>query len=89
MSDVRGQVVLVRGGEGQPLVRRVWDADDSEVTVCTEPAFHQLEGGDASAVTETVTKEDVFVYDREASIILESGGGGIEWSSQIPWQEQN
>ena len=89
MSEVRGQVVLVRGGEGQPLIRRVWDSAESEVIVCTEPAFHQLEGGDASALTDTVPKEDVFLYDREASIILESGGGGIEWSSQIPWQEQD
>ena len=89
VSDVRGQVVLVRGGEGQALVRRVWDSGESEVIICTEPAFHRLEGGDSSALTETVPKTDVFVYDREASIILESGGGGIEWSSQIPWQDES
>ena len=89
MSDVRGQVVLVRGGDGHPLVRRVWDADESEVTVCTEPAYQQLEGGDASAPTETVARDDVYVYDREAAIILESGGGEIEWSIQSPWQEHD
>ena len=87
MSDVRGQVVLVRGKDGHPLVRRVWDVDESEVIVCTEPAYQQLEGGDASAPTTSVARDVVYVYDREAATILESGGGEIEWSAQSPWRD--
>src|SRR5438876_3401727 len=64
--QMKGEAVVVRAFQGEPLICRVWEATAEKVYVCSEDNFAQLSAGDEGRSPVGVPREDVFCYDNTA-----------------------
>jgi hypothetical protein len=60
---MRGDTVIVRDYKGRPGVRRVWEADQNIVFVCSEERFKRLANNEDEWPATGLPREDVFCYD--------------------------
>ncbi len=77
---MRGDVVLVRGFNGKPLKRRVWDVGDGLVYVTNDEHFERLTAGKPALEPIGFPQEDVFRNTATESLV-----DPIDWSSLDPW----
>jgi hypothetical protein len=62
-ESIRGDIVIVQEQGGSPLVRRVWDANDQAVFVCSEERYNDLLNEKDNRYPMGFPREYVFEYD--------------------------
>lgn len=60
---VRGDLILVRDDDGQPLVRRLWSSNRAAAYVCNVEQFELLSEGASSSAPVGFPWEDAFEFD--------------------------
>ena len=88
---MRGDTVIVRAYRGEPLMRRVWDADTRLVYLCSERQFQGLWRGELRVLPPLgFPREDVFVYDAALLAELEERWqtDPTVWDRATAWQTE-
>ena len=78
---MRGELVVIKDISGNPLVRRVWEADRRAVYVTDEKGFACLQAGE-DLLPVGFRREDVFVY--KPGIEKEISDGRLSWDKLTP-----
>jgi hypothetical protein len=75
---IKGQVVVCKDVIGLPIVRVVWDSNDSLVFIHTREQFDLRMSGEAHLEPVGFPKEDVFVMDEDVLADAKRSG-------ELPW----
>jgi hypothetical protein len=78
---MKGTLVLIRGFEGRPMVRKVWDIGKAVVYVTDDKNYELLVNNAGGIAPIGVPKEDVFEYDEKVI----KNPARIEWEQLIRW----
>lgn len=60
---MRGETVIVRAYGNEPLLRKVWDADNEVVFICSDENFDALTAGRPALNPVGFHRQNVFHYD--------------------------
>lgn len=88
---MRGDVVIVQEYGGRPLIRRVWDATDKAVFVCSEERYNALLSGEDEQHPIGFPREYVYEYDDSKAVTLGSlwKVDPSVWQSLAHWEGHN
>ena len=79
---MRGTIVIARAFGGVALVRRVWEAANGLVYLCSDAEFDKLQAGREALPPIGFPASDVFVYEAQAI----KDKGGVKWANLKPWK---
>ena len=79
---MRGTVVIARAFGGVGLVRRVWEAANGLVYLCSDAEFDKLQAGREALPPIGFPASDVFVYEAKAL----QKNGAVDWATLKQWR---
>jgi hypothetical protein len=79
---MRGTVVIARAFGGEALVRRVWEAANGLVYLCSDAEFEKLQKGSDALPPIGFPASDVFVYEADAL----KQQGIVKWADLKQWK---
>ena len=82
---MRGAIVIARAFGGVALVRRVWEATNGLVYLCSDAEFDKLNGGREALPPIGFPAGDVFAYDAAAL----SQNEPPQWERLRQWEPYN
>lgn len=85
---MRGEFVMVRAFRGEPLIRRIWDADEDGAQIVSDERFKALVAGDESLFAIWFPKGDLFHFNptvAKAIIQKFQENGEADWEQLTPW----
>lgn len=85
---MRGTLVILRAYLGQPIVRKVWDANERVVYITNDEYFERLMAGADAPLPVGFPIDDVFQYDPELAGSLEIlyQSGAWDWGKLKKWR---
>lgn len=84
---MKGEFVIVRAFGDEPLVRRVWGADQDVVAITDAVQLQRLMSG-GSGLTVYFRREDVFEYEPKAASKMQrlfKTGRKVDWRALQRW----
>jgi hypothetical protein len=85
---MRGEKVIVRAFDGEPLVRLIWEVSPKAVYICSEEGYQRLLAGEPW-IPIGFPKNDVFQYDPVIAERLKQirRDDPAMWENVPPWEE--
>lgn len=88
---MRGDYVIVRAFDGEPLLRVIWRVTPTTIEICDAPGYRKLRSGQRW-LPIGFPRSDVFPYDAATLAMLEQdwqnyGTHPAVWDGLSPWQE--
>jgi len=79
---MRGNIVIIRTYGDVPLVRRVWDEDDSTIYITNDEQFQLLNEGKEALEPIGFPREDVFKYTPDLAAAMDQlvKSGKWDWN---------
>lgn len=83
---MKGDIVIVRTYGGVPLIRRVWEEDESGVYITDDVQLKRLLAGGYAIQPIGFPREDVFRFDPELAAKMDqfSKRGDWDWNRLTP-----
>jgi hypothetical protein len=82
-TSKRGEVVILREFNGNPIVGRVWACVPGAVLINDDQNFSLRERGELALGPVGFPVEDVFRYEEQAITKLQTGE--VDWSAMESW----
>jgi hypothetical protein len=82
---MRGNIVIIRTYGDVPLVRRVWDEDDSAIYITNDEQFQLLTQGKEALQPVGFPREDVFQYNPDLAAVMDQlvKSGKWDWNKLV------
>jgi len=82
----RGDFVVLRAFQDEPLVRRLWDIGDSGVFVLSDAEYRKRTGGHSSLDEVGFPIGDCYLYNADTKSVLGDyqNTGRIDWGTMTP-----
>jgi len=89
-EKMRGEKVIVRAFDGEPLVRLIWDVAPKTVYICNEEGYQRLLAGEPW-MPIGFPRKDVFQYDPAVAerLTMNWRGDPSIWENLAVWVEES
>ena len=86
---MKGELVIARAYGGEPLVRRVWSANDRLVYITNEEEFQKGDNSENQVNVIGFPREDIFTYNEVLAAAIGDfcRDGTWDWEKLSPWKE--
>ena len=80
-------LVIIKTYNGTPLVRRVWEENESFIYITNDEQFKHLANGEEALEPVAFPRKDVFQYDPELASLMDKllENGEWDWNKLLPF----